>query len=202
MSHPTGESNIERRLPDTSRDLNSGLQLFREASGPILEVFQQLAGLKEEYPYLEVRGLPENVDKRNSSLKVYQISSREVSLQQKVGHLPLRPVLRAMLEEIPSLSEELPVDGAWVNTHTDGSNATFVNLIPNALDLLKLARERHKGLRIIEGLAGTGQLRWGRSFFDLTVAYIPPHAAAGTVEDTVNFLESRDLAMTLLPADF
>jgi hypothetical protein len=159
---------------------------------------EDLYKLREEYPMLEVRGMEAKKD-----IMLQVIRSRAISnYRGDLGHLTAGAVVEALRTSVPSLAEDQHITATWVDTQLDPhTNAVFVTIVPTAMDILKLCRERHRSYRTIENQAASRRLGWPRPLPDLTVAYVPQGEPPSAISDAVAIAESHlPLPVTLLPA--
>jgi hypothetical protein len=197
MTYERAEQETGRH--DIRRSLARGISITRRMTGPLEDVYAKFAVLQEYYPSLEVRK-PGDMSRRAPALQ--QIGSKEIwSNREKIGHVAADVALSAIFERVPSLSADQPITATWVDTLVDQrTKATFVSIVPTAKDALKLGRERHRILAVIEDLAQGEELEWQARLPDIAMAYVPADASPAALVDTIALLESvMPLSVTLLP---
>ena len=184
--------NRERRLRD-------GFSLMRIADyDDVAPLCEDLARLRRQYPKLGTRGTGDRKD-----VMLQAVRARAVNIHKRhVGRLTISEATEALRTRVPSLTEAEHVTATWVDTQLDPHNgAVFVTIVPGALDLLRLCRERYKSARALEEQAESSQLGWPQPMPDLTVAYVPASEPPSAVEEVIRVSESHlPLRATLLPA--
>jgi hypothetical protein len=189
------------RSSSDDRDLWNGLSLKRWADyDDTTELSTDLQRLKKRYPSMTARG--NGGSSKDIMLQVIR-SSVIKNNRQRLGHLTVGEALDGLRSDVPALTKTQEVTATWVDTQTDPhTGATYIVIVPGALEVLRLCRERYQGYHSIARTAGSRQkLTFPQPTPDLTVAYVPQSEGVSAVEDAVIVAEAHlPLTVRLLPA--
>jgi len=211
---------VEREFPH-GVPLSAGFILFRLASGfveytpegaeapelkpsPIAEACERLEKLREKYPSLEVR-TPGGEGKRPA---IQEISKKHLTRYAgAIGHVSVVKALNALLDEVPSINQEVPVtmtrlDRPYV---LSGNNlhGRFVTLVPTQKDRRALGEETVNLLGALRKVTGLYDAVWNPGVLDMTAAFVPAREGPKAVDEVTQTLEEfLPMPVTLLRAGF
>jgi hypothetical protein len=189
------------RSSSDDRNIWDGLSVVRWVDyDDTAELSADLRGLKKRYPTMTARG--NGGSSKDIILQVIR-SSVIRNNRRQLGHLTVGEALDGLRAEVPTLTETQDVTTTWVDTQTDPhTGATYIVIVPGALDILKLCRERYQGYHAIARIAGAKQpFKFPQPTPDLTVAYVPQGEDASAIDDAVDVAQAHlPLPVRLLPA--